>query len=72
LRSADTEALLVGGGRAPKEFPDRFGYYVVLRVIEELGGQYKLPQLASMPPERAKATLTTGIDRMIMKAGGCH
>jgi len=68
----DTEALLVGGGRAPKEFPDRFGYYVALRVVEELGGQYKLPALARMPPERAKATLTAAMDRLIKKAGGCQ
>ena len=69
--SADMEALFVGGGGA-KEFPERFGYYVGLRVIEELGGEYKLPELARMTPERAKAALTAGIDRLIQKAGGCN
>jgi len=67
--SADMEALFVGGAGA-KEFPDRFGYYVGLRVFEELG-EYKLPELAHMPPERAKAALTTAVDRLIQKAGGC-
>jgi len=67
---ADMKALFVGGTGA-KEFPDRFGYYVGLRVIEELGGKYPLPALARMPPERAKAALTTGIDRLVQKAGGC-
>jgi hypothetical protein len=68
--SADVEALFVGGSGA-KEFPERFGYYVGLRIIEELGGEYKLPELARMPQERARATLTAGIDRLIQKAGGC-
>ena len=66
--SADMEALFVGGSSA-KEFPARFGYYVGLRVIEELG-EYKLPELARMPPERAKAALTASLDRLIHKAGG--
>jgi hypothetical protein len=68
--SADMEALFVGGAGA-KGFPDRFGYYVGLRVIEELG-EYKLPELAHMPPERAKAALTTAVDRLIQSAGGCR
>jgi hypothetical protein len=68
--SADVEALFVGGAGA-SEFPERFGYYVGLRIIEELGGEYKLPELARMPAERARATLTAGIDRLIQKAGGC-
>jgi hypothetical protein len=50
----------------------RFGYYVALRVVEELGGQYKLPALAHMPPERVKTTLTAAMDRLINKAGGCQ
>jgi hypothetical protein len=68
--SADVEALFVGG-TGKGEFPARFGYYVGLRIIEELGGQYKLPELARMPPERAKAALTQSLDRLIEKAGGC-
>ena len=68
--SADMEALFVGGAGA-KEFPDRFGYYVGLRAIEELGGEYKLSELARMPPERAKAALTASVDRLVQKAGGC-
>lgn len=69
-KSEDVEALFIGGSGS-KEFPARFGYYVGLRILEELGGQYKLPELAQMTPERARATLTTGIDRLITKAGGC-
>jgi len=68
---ADIDALLAGGA-GTKEFPDRFGYYVGLRAIEELGGEYKLPALAHMPPDRAKAALTASIDRLIEKAGGCR
>lgn len=67
---ADMGALFVGGSGV-KEFPERFGYYVGLRVFEELGGEYKLPELAHMSPERAKAALTTAVDRLIEKAGGC-
>jgi hypothetical protein len=66
--SADMEALFVGGADT-KSFPERFGYYVGLR--EELGGEYKLPALASMSPERAKAALTASVDRLIHKAGSC-
>jgi hypothetical protein len=68
---ADIDALLVGGAAA-KEFPDRFGYYVGLRVVEELGGEYSLPELARMPQSQAKAALTTGLDRLLKKAGGCR
>lgn len=68
--SADMEALFVGGAGG-KEFPERFGYYIGLRTAEESGGEYKLPELARMPPERAKAALTASIDRLIQKAGGC-
>ena len=71
VEQADIDALLVGG-RAAKEFPDRFGYYVGLRVAEELGGEYKLPALTKMPQTQAKATLMAGIDRLIKKAGGCR
>jgi hypothetical protein len=68
---ADMEALFVGGAET-KEFPDRFGYYVGLRIAEELGGRYQLQELSRMPPDKAKAALTAGIDRLIEKAGGCH
>lgn len=69
--AADMNALFVGGADA-KNFPDRFGYYVGLRLAEELGRKYRLPELASMPPDRVKTAITTGIDRLISKAGGCH
>jgi len=69
-KSEDLEALFVGGSGA-KEFPERFGYYVGLRAIEELGGKFKLPALARMPSKRAKKELTASIDRLIRKAGGC-
>jgi hypothetical protein len=69
--TADIDALFVGGTKA-REFPERFGYYVGLRVVEESGGQYKLPELSRMPPEKAKAVLTASIDRLIKKAGGCQ
>ena len=67
--SADMQALF-GGSAGGKKFPERFGYYVGLRVIEELG-DYPLSELARMPPQRALATLTTAINRLIEKAGGC-
>lgn len=69
--SADLDALFVGGSNA-QEFPERFGYYVGLRIAEELGGQYTLPMLSRMPPEKAKAALTASVDRLIKKAGGCQ
>jgi len=64
-------ALFVGGADT-RDFPDRFGYYVGLRVAEELGTRYELRELANMPPERVKTAVKTGIDRLISKAGGCH
>jgi len=66
----DINALLSGGPDAG-EFPSRFGYYVGLRVAEELGAEYSLADLARMPPERAKVVLVTGLDRLVKKAGGC-
>jgi hypothetical protein len=68
--SADLQSLFVGGAGAG-EFPERFGYYVGLRVLEELGGEYPLPKLAKMPPAKARAVLTSGIDRLVAEAGGC-
>jgi len=66
----DVSAMFSGGADAG-EFPERFGYYVGLRVAEEAGRKYSLPELAKLPPERAKAVLTAGLDRLIKKAGGC-
>jgi hypothetical protein len=68
---ADMDALFVGGADA-KEFPDRFGYYVGLRIAEELGGRHQLPELSRMPPKKVKAALAAGIDRLIKNAGGCQ
>src|SRR4029079_14691990 len=70
-KSEDLEALFVGGS-GTTAFPERFGYYVGLGAIEELGGKYKLPALARMPSKRAKNELTAQIDRLIQKAGGCR
>jgi hypothetical protein len=67
---ADMDALFVGGAAA-QEFPDRFGYYVGLRIAEEAGSRFKLPALAQMPPAQARATLTAAIERLIEKGGGC-
>jgi hypothetical protein len=69
--SDDDINMLLTGGPDTSEFPRRFGYYVGLRAAEELSAQYSLAELAHMPPERAKAALSTGIDRLISKAGGC-
>ena len=69
--SADRDAMF-SGGASVKEFPQRFGYYIGLRAIEEAGGQYKLSELARMPSERAKTVLTASIDRLVQKAGGCN
>jgi hypothetical protein len=66
----DINALLTGGPETG-EFPRRFGYYVGLRVAEELGREHSLAELAHMPPERVKAELAEAIDRLIQKAGGC-
>ena len=60
----------MGGGES-KEFPGRFGYYVGLRAVEELGN-YKLRELAHMSPERAKPVLFATVDQLIEKAGGCR
>jgi hypothetical protein len=68
--TADMQALFVGGAGGT-EFPERFGYYVGLRVIEELGGRYSLPKLAKMRPQKARAVLMDGIERLAGKAGGC-
>lgn len=68
--SADMQALFVGGA-GNGQFPDRFGYYVGLRVIEELGGRYSLPKLARMRSEKARAVLTEGVERLVRKSGGC-
>jgi hypothetical protein len=67
---ADVGALFVGGADE-NEFPERFGYFVGMRVIEELGGEYELPELARMSPDRAKSVLMVSLDRMIHKVGGC-
>jgi hypothetical protein len=67
---ADLSALFVGGAGA-KTFPDRFGYYVGLRVAEELGREHSLQELARMPSARARAAIAAGIDRLVRQAGGC-
>ncbi len=59
------------GGPDDGEFPRRFGYYVGLRAIDAMDGQYSLRELAQMPQERAKTVLSTSIDLLIQKAGGC-
>ena len=68
--STDMQALFVGGA-GNGEFPDRFGYYVGLRVIEELGGRHSLPKLAKMRSEKARLALIDGIERLVRKSGGC-
>ena len=67
----DMEELFVGNAGG-KRFPQRFGYYVGLRIAEESGGEYSLAELAHMPPERAKAALTKSVDQLTGKAGGCR
>jgi len=69
--SANMEALFVGGESAG-EFPDRFGYYVGLRIAEELGRKHTLPALAHMLPRQASTAITATLDRLIQKAGGCR
>jgi hypothetical protein len=65
----DLDTLFAGGAAGSAPFPERFGYYVGLRAIEELGGKYGLPELAHMPPERAKESLTAALDRLIANKG---
>lgn len=67
---ADLSAFFVGGSGV-KEFPERFGYYVGMRVAEESAREHSLPALARLPPARARPTLTAALDRMIRQAGGC-
>jgi hypothetical protein len=69
--SPDMEALFVGGAGGT-EFPERFGYYVGLRVAEELGGRYTLPELARLTPARVKIELTASMDRLINAVHGCR
>jgi len=71
LDSEDEVNTLFTGGPEGGELPRRFGYYVGLRVAEELGAEHSLAQLTGMPPERAKLVLAEGINRLITKAGGC-
>jgi len=68
---ADINALFVGNSDQKSGFPDRFGYYVALRAVESLGANHSLPDLAHMRPEPAKAALTSALDSLIAKAGGC-
>jgi hypothetical protein len=68
--STDMQVMFVGGG-GDGRFPDRFGYYIGLRVMEELGGKYPLPKLAKMRSEKARSVLTGGIERLVRKSGGC-
>jgi hypothetical protein len=69
--AADLSALFVGGSGA-KDFPERFGYYVGLRVAQELGREHSLPELSRLPPERARAAVTAAIERLSQQAGGCR
>ncbi len=68
----DFEAFFVGGGGETRRFPDRVGYYLGLRAMQELGGQYSLRKLARMRPEAAKAALTTSLNALIARAGNCR
>jgi hypothetical protein len=74
LHSSDEDDMraLFQGGEETTGFPSRFGYYVGLRVAEELGGQYGLAELARMKPEVALAVLKGVIERIATKAGGCR
>jgi hypothetical protein len=67
---SDINAMFSSGGEEG-EFPERFGYYVGLRVAEESASQYSLAELAKMPPAQAKTVLTAALDRLIKKSGGC-
>jgi hypothetical protein len=67
----DIEELFVGnsGGR---QFPERFGYYVGLRVAEEAGAKHTLAELAHMPPAVAKSVIEKAVATLIGRAGGCN
>jgi hypothetical protein len=67
----DLSALFQGGADSGG-FPNRFGYYVGLRIAEEAGGGHSLAALSRMKPSQAKAAQTASIDRLIQKAGGCR
>jgi len=70
-QSADMDALFVGGDSVG-EFPDRFGYYVGMRIAEELGREYSLPALAHMPPQQAEKAIVSTLDRLVQATGGCR
>jgi hypothetical protein len=61
-------SVLFQGGPDAGAFPRRSGYYVGLRVAEELGGEFPLAELARMSPQRAKVALLGALDRLITKA----
>lgn len=67
----DYQAFFMGGHDGPKTFPDRFGYYVGMKLIAGLGGKYSLAQLAHMPPETAKKALIESLAQASSSAGGC-
>lgn len=67
----DYQAFFMGGHDGPKTFPDRFGYYIGMKLTAALGDRYSLAQLAQMPPETAKKALIESLDRALSSAGGC-
>lgn len=67
----DYAVFFVGGHEGPKTFPDRFGYYLGMRLIERLGAKYTLAKLAQMQPETAKKALMESLDQMSQGTGGC-
>lgn len=68
---ADFNAFFVGGNDEPHRFPERFGYYVGLRLAEQAGKGSSLAQLAHMPPAQARSVLLEALNKLSADAGGC-
>lgn len=69
---ADFNAFFVGGNSGPHVFPERFGYYVGMRLAEQAGKRFSLAQLAHMAPTQAKSVVLESLDKLSADAGGCR
>lgn len=72
MAPGDFNVFFVGGSDdGSRVFPERFGYYVGLRVAEQAGKEFSLAQLAHMAPTQAKSVVMDSLNRLSTEAGGC-
>lgn len=64
--------FLAASNNPEGQFAQRFGYYVGLRVMEELAATHPLAELAHMTNLQAKPLFEASLDRLIERAGGCQ